>query len=148
MAERFSVEEVINEVFKDGSSANGTDLAEGESDDCEKSIDKRLAELLAKFDGGKNFNKAVFVKTAEEMLLPLANVCQLKESDPNVVSLTQTLLSSSVNAAVIFRSESLLWLQRIHRRLAGKRSIRRPYYCEICREMPVELFNILARSLN
>ncbi len=119
MAERFSVKEVINEVFKDGNSANGTDLTEGKRVDCEKDINKRLAEWLAKFDSGKDFNTAVFVKTAEEMLLPLANVCQLKESDPNVVSLSQTLLSSSVNAAVIFQSESLLWLQHIHRRLAG-----------------------------
>ena len=94
-----------------------------------------------------DFNKAVFIKTAEEMLLPLANICQLNESDKNVVPLSQTMLSSSVNAAVIFRSECHLWLQRIHRRLAGKRSIRRPFYCEICRKIPVEMFNILARPL-
>ena len=62
--------------------------------------------------------------------------------------LSQTLLSLSVNAAVILRFESLLWLQRIHQRLVGKRSIQRAYYCEICREIPVEMFNILACSLN
>ena len=95
------MDKVINKVLKHLNSVNGRDLAE-KSVDCEKDIKKRFAEWLAKFDSSKNFNKAVFVRTAEEMFLPLVNVCQLKELDPNVVSLSQTLLSLSVNAAVIF----------------------------------------------
>ena len=74
-------------------------------------------------------------------------VCQEKK-ETEVPQLFRTLCSSTVNAAVIFQGESQLWLKRIHRKLAGKRSIRHPYYCEIRREISAEVFNILAQLLS
>ena len=106
----------------------------------------KVEQWLVKFQCGKDFNKALFVNTARSMLLPLATMCQEKKETEGP-QLFHTLCSSTVNAAVIFRGESQLWLQRIHQKLAGKRSIRHPYYFEIRREIPAEMFNILAQSL-
>lgn len=113
------IQEVIREVFMDENMGNGSDIAEEEKIDCEKDVKERLAEWLAKFKCGKDDNEALFVKTAKNILLPLVSFCQIKRSETQV-ALSQILLSSTVNAAVVFRSESQLWLKRIHRRLAGK----------------------------
>ena len=55
------------------------------------------------------------------------------------------LSTTRVFAAKIFREESLLWLKGIHRRLSGRRRIRNPYYGEITRDMPSEIFAVLVR---
>jgi hypothetical protein len=146
MAARFSVGDVIQDLSKDEPTTNCTGIAGRNEYFGEKDMKSRVAEWLATFECGKDFDKALFVNTAKGMLLPLVSVCEKKATE--APHLSPTLYSSTVNAAVIFRSESQIWLQRIHRRLAGKRSIRQPYYCEIRRDIPVEMYNILARSLN
>ena len=115
------VEEVIQEVFVDENMGNGSDMAKEEKTDCEKDVKERLAEWLTKFKCGKDYNEALFVKTAKDILLPLVSFCQIKESETQVALLSQILFSSTVNAAVIFRSESQLWIKRIHRRFARKK---------------------------
>lgn len=140
MAARLSATEVLQELsFDDGEN----DLSK------EKDGKSRLAELLETFECGENFDKALFVKSAHEMLSPLVDIhiCKEKETE-KLPSLPRALCCSTINAAVVFRSESELWLKRIHRRLAGKTSIRQPYYCEIRRDIPAEMFNVLFRSLN
>ncbi len=57
------------------------------------------------------------------------------------------LYGSNINAGVVYNQESLLWLEAIFRRLAGRRGIRRPHYSEICRHIPVEMFIVLTRTL-
>ena len=47
----------------------------------------------------------------------------------------------------MYRQESLLWLRGIYRRLAGRRRIRRPYYAEIIRHIPEEMYLVLTRTL-
>ena len=88
--------------------------------------------------------------TAAKLLLPLVNVCETSAKntpDMETPDISKIMVSSSINLAVIYKSESQLWLKRIYRRLAGKTNIRRPYYSEIQRDMPVEMFLSLCRLL-
>ena len=147
MAARFSVDDVIKEISRAEPMTHCPGMAEREHLFEEKDMQNKVEQWLVKFQSGKDFNKALFVNTARSMLLPLAIVCQ-EMNETEAPQLFRTLCSSTVNAAVIFRGESQLWLKRIHRKLAGKRSICHPYYCEIRREIPAEMFNILAQSLS
>ena len=92
----------------------------------------------------------MFVNAAEEVLLPLLDMCKTKtnQTEAEEPHLSRTpLLSLKINAAVVFRSKSLLRFNRIYRRLAGRRSIRQPYYCNILRDIPVEMINTLTRTM-
>lgn len=61
--------------------------------------------------------------------------------------ISRLLYGSNINAGVVYNHESLLWLETIFRRLAGRRGIRRPHYSEIRRHIPVEMFLVLTRTL-
>ena len=47
--------------------------------------------------------------------------------------------------ASVLQGESRSWLKAIHRRLAAKKSIRSPYYVEISRDFPYEIFSVIAK---
>ena len=90
----------------------------------------------------------MFVKTAAKLLLPLVNVCETSVKntpDMETPDISKIMVSSSINLAVVYKSESQLRLKRIYRRLAGKKNMRRPYYSEIQRDIPVEMFLSLCR---
>ena len=116
--------------------------------DKENDTEKRLSDCLANFEGRAGFNGTLFVKRASKLLLPLVNVCETSvKSTPDMETpdISKIMVSSSINLAVIFKSESQLWLKRIYRRLAVKTNMRRPCYSEIQRDMPVEIFLSLCR---
>ena len=118
--------------------------------DKENDTEKRLSDCLANFEGREGFDGTLFVKTAAKLLLPLVNVCETSVKptpDMETPDIFKIMVSSSINLAVILKSESQLWLKRIYRRLAGKTNMRRPYYSEIQRDMPVEIFLSLCRLL-
>ena len=50
------------------------------------------------------------------------------------------MCTRSLSAGSILDQESRLWLGAIHRRLAGRVAIRRPYYAEINRSIPYDIF--------
>lgn len=54
---------------------------------------------------------------------------------------------STFSAASILRRESTLWLELIQRRLAGRVSIMRPYYAEIHRSIPYDIFAVIRRVI-
>ena len=59
----------------------------------------------------------------------------------------QHLRSKSLNVGSVFDSESRIWLNGIYRRLAGKVGIRKPYYGEITRSIPFDIFLCLKEVL-
>ena len=134
MVAHFSVDNVIKEMSQAEPTTHCTGSAGRKDCFGEKDVHNKVEQWLVKFQCGKDFNKVLFVNAAWSMLLPLATVCQEKK-ETEAPQLFCTLCSSTINAAVIFRGVSQLWLQCIHRNLAGKRSIRHPYYCEIRRDM-------------
>jgi hypothetical protein len=61
--------------------------------------------------------------------------------------IVHVLQASTINAADVLKSESVLWLEKIYRRLAGRRSIQQPFYCEIQRDIPLGIFKALVRAI-
>ena len=70
---------------------------------------------------------------------------QISKSEPNGIE--KILQTTYINAACVLKHESQLWLAAIHRRLAGRRSVRHPYYAEFYRDIPVDLFTALSHSI-
>ena len=50
-----------------------------------------------------------------------------KSSENNQLRILCLLFGCKIDAGLVFRKESVVWLDRIYRRLAGKQSIRTPY---------------------
>ena len=50
------------------------------------------------------------------------------------------LCSSTFFAASILHAEGILWLNSIYRRLAGRVSVKQPYYAEVHQNIPVDIF--------
>ena len=55
------------------------------------------------------------------------------------------ILSALLNPASIFQHESRVWLSAISRRPSGRKRVRNPFYGEITRDLPFELFSVLVR---
>ena len=70
-----------------------------------------------------------------------------KSPDHNQPRILRLLFGCKIDAGLVFRRESVVWLDGIYRRLAGKRSIRRPYYSEIKRDIPEEIFRVLSQLI-
>ena len=74
-----------------------------------------------------------------------SNVITLSEkSEPGI---PRMLFSFNKNAWKVFIGESYLWLKAIHRRLARGRNIRGPFFSQIRRDIPVEMFWCLDRTI-
>jgi hypothetical protein len=57
----------------------------------------------------------------------------------------EILACISFKACTIFQKEARLWLSAISRHLSGRRTIRNPFYGEISRDIPYEMFTLLVR---
>ena len=53
------------------------------------------------------------------------------------------LARTSFKASDMVQKEARLWLTFVSRRLSGKRTIRNPFYGEISRDIPYEMFSLL-----
>ncbi len=65
----------------------------------------------------------------------------------NPRTISRFLFGCKIDAGSVFRRESLIWLEGIYKRMAAKRRIRRPYYSEIKRDIPEEMFLVLVRTI-
>ena len=57
------------------------------------------------------------------------------------------MISFNINVGKVFRGESYLWLKAIYRRLAGRRNLRWPFYSQIRRDIPEEMFRCLVQAI-
>ena len=57
----------------------------------------------------------------------------------------ELMANASFKVRDVFVYEARLWLTSISRRLSGRRTIRNPFYGEISRNIPYEMFNFLVR---
>jgi hypothetical protein len=125
MAAKFSAEQVANVVVASKRKHN-----ESPKHDQGGKIRKTLLPLFQD-------SKSEFLEEGARLLQPLL---EMSTCCPNKI-----LAGSSINAAVVFRSESRVWLPAIRRRLCGRRCIRNPFSSEITRDIPYELFVVLRR---
>ena len=58
---------------------------------------------------------------------------------------TRILASSTLNSSVIFREKSQLWPAAIRWRLCSKHSAQNPFYTEITRDIPYDVFVVFRR---
>lgn len=96
------------------------------------------AVIDAVFEDEKCDDGAEMLKTSEAV----AENCEF-----NQPSILRLLFGCKIDAGSVFRSESFIWLEGIYRRMAARRSIRRPYYSEIKRDIPKEIFLVLVQSI-
>lgn len=64
------------------------------------------------------------------------------------VTTAHSVLDSSINAGPIIEDEAKTILQSIYRRLTGRVSLRRRYYAEIHRSIPLAVFTMIVRVVN
>ena len=49
---------------------------------------------------------------------------------------TKILSLANINAGSILNQESILWMQKIYTRMAGRVAVRQPYHAKTCRQIP------------
>ena len=124
----FSLEEVLtHDIFN-----NEPTTDPERPPDCSQKLREALGDL-AREKGCDNV--ASFVDACTKQALAVLN------SSEN----TQAILNKPINPAPILQREARLWLTGIHRRIGGRRSIRNPYYVEINRDIPYEIFLVVVR---
>ncbi len=142
MAETFGVEEAVERIFSKEYDVMVEESEEEQESNTDIGSREEIRKCLNSFQGSTGFDKEMFTSVGEKVLLPLINLCK---SEPNTIE--KVLRTTSINAACLLQHESQLWLAAIHRRLAGRRSVRHPYYAEIHRDIPVDLFTALSHSI-
>jgi hypothetical protein len=71
--------------------------------------------------------------------MPLYAVCKSQHCAADI------LAKWNVSNPAIFQGEARLWLTSINRRLGGRRRIRNPFFGEISRDIPFELFSVVVK---
>ena len=107
--------------------------ANGESEDV---VSEKIELCLQAFDSLdlRDVNLEMFKKCVRKQIEASYRVFQ-SPTDP-----LKILLNVPVNCGTVLYDETKLWLDKIKFRLGGKVSIRRPYQCEIIRNLPKEIF--------
>lgn len=65
----------------------------------------------------------------------------------NILYIAAHLCTSMLSAASVLHQEGKLWLNSIQRRLAGRVSVKQPYYAEVHRNIPLDIFSEVTRLL-
>ena len=81
-----------------------------------------------------------------EVLLPLYKLSQAKYTQESQLWASTMLTRYPIYPSSILRHEVTIWLQAISRRLGGKSSIRHPYYSEIHRDIPYDIFKVILKA--
>ena len=111
-----------------------------QGNDDKKRIASCLSAMVAEDTSMRD--STFFVETSTRILAPLYELSrmQVEQGPPSRV-----LATYPINPAAIFRKESRLWLSAIRRRLCGRHSTKNPYYSEITRDIPFELFAVVVK---
>ena len=129
----FSVEEVLtHDIFNDSTTVNVSERPPN----CSQKLKEALGDL-AREKGVEDVAFFVHACTKQvEAVLTTSNA-----PNGNVLA----TLRSPINPAPILQREARLWLAGIRRRIGGRRSVRNPYYGEIHRDTPLEIFRVIVR---
>ena len=141
MAAILSAEEA-REIILNGE--DDDEISESESDDDEN-LREKLLHLLDNFDGGPKFNHSFFRDNAIRLLIPVAELSQKEINNDTTDSQAFHIISENYNPLPLLREESKHWLKAIYRRLGSRNRIRTPYYAEIKRDIPSEIFGLVVR---
>ena len=134
----------MNDVFEEVL-FSPMEVVEPESgqDKCKKmGLQELIKSTMERIVKDGDVDKEFFVSTAVEVLLPLYKLSQAKYTQESHLWASTMLTRYPIYPSSILRHEATIWLQAISRRLGGKGSIRHPYYSEIHRGMPYDIFKV------
>ena len=137
----------MNEVLEDVL-FSPMEVVEPESgqDKCKKiGLQELIQFTIERIVKDGDADKEFFVSTAVEVLLPLYKLSQAKYTQESQLWASTMLTRDPIYPSSILRYEATIWLQAISRRLGGKGSIRHPYYSEIHRDMPYDIFKVILK---
>lgn len=144
-AKRYSVDEVAAEVLQNGSDSE--DIAdESEPEDLEESLKIKIdefTEAVTDLEPGLQANSDVFKACTVRFLLPCLRICASGHASGHLA----TVLRINLNCGSILSRESRLWLNLLTRRLGGRQRIKTPYYGEIKRDLPFEIYDALKLAI-
>jgi len=139
MAASLNLEEVIEKVLHDdcdSESSNSDEVEQHQSEDISERLRKCLAGLPVTDD--EKEVKERFIGDGVRELVSLWNFYNMNSS-------VRSILDCQVNAGQVLQDETKTWLQSVFRRLSGRRSLRRPFYAEIHRQIPRAVFGLFVR---
>ena len=153
----FNTEQVVELIFLDDTDLERTQSNESDSEVEEVNLSdnfiqterhkKLLSSWLDKLTfENENINKTFFKQTALEQLLPLIDRAT-NNTNGNESEAAYLLRSSSICSLTVLSRESKHWLGMIHRRLAGRKRIKKPYFAEMHRNVPYEIFGVIKRMI-
>ncbi|KAK3705273.1 hypothetical protein QZH41_000068 [Actinostola sp. cb2023] len=137
MAAFLNANEVAQMLVDDDDDDNSEEVQNVE---VEEGIAEKLKECLSGLSVAENEHdrKNRFIESAIQELVFLWDFSKNGSS-------ARSLLSQPINSGVLILDEANIWLRGIHRRLTGRRSLRRPFYAEIHRSIPRSIFNVIVR---
>ena len=115
--------------------------------DNDQVIRGKLVDLVDNFDGGPEFNHGFFRDIAVGLLMPVAQMSQKGFHDTANLQ-AFGLISANCSPLQLIRKESEHWLEAMYRRLGGRNRIRNPFYAEVKRDIPSEIFSLVVRVVN
>ena len=127
---KFSMNEVLEQVS----------VCNAAKDSFENEEEKRIRVALSDVAKQSGLSSSeFFVSASTKVLLSISKLAKAPVNRP------AEILSAPLNPASIFQHEARLWLSAIRRRLSGRKRLRNPFYGEITRDLPFELFSVLVR---
>ena len=132
-----AVREAVIADMDDLSSQELEEIDEEESANEEsEDVSEKIELCLQAFDSLdlRDVNLEMFKKCVRKQIEASNRVFQ-SLTDP-----LKILLNVPVNCGTVLHDETKLWLDKIKFRLGGKVGIKRPYQCEIIRNLPKEIF--------
>ena len=131
-SQNFSVEDVLSQDIFNESTSQSEQPA-----NCFSQLRKVLSDV-ARDEGIADAQYFVDTCTAQ-----VKTVLEMSRNS----AVNKVLNIKPINAAPILRKEEKLWLADIRRRIGGRRSVRNPYYGEINRDFPMEIFLVILKIL-
>lgn len=135
--------QVLQEILCDATTVEHETVAKDNEDALDERIQRGLNAIIKQ---GEIINADVFLSSGEKLLKHLYELSTHQVESPYTQG-SVVLANSLISGSTVLKQETRLWLAMIKRRLCGKRKIRKPFYCEISRDLPNEVFLVLRKVI-
>jgi hypothetical protein len=145
MAAVFGVDKVIS-MIHDGNESDGNEYfvpkkVEMKLKSQRNVLESKVSEITESIrhsEPGIPFDAELFQSSTVRFMEACLNVC----CSPNTEDISAAL-QTSISCGSVLQRESALWLKLINRRISACQRIRNPFYAEIKRDLPFDVFKAL-----
>ena len=145
MAAVFGVDEVISMVH-DGNESDDEEYFEPKKVEIKlksrrNMLESKVSEITESIRHSEPripFDAELFKSSTVRFMEACLNVC----CSPNTEGISAAL-RTSISCGSVLQRESTLWLKLINRRISARQRIRNPFYAEIKRDLPFDVFKAL-----